>query len=216
MSEWLGRISREARLRADWLRFRLVTRPSLPRRGLRLNLCAGPIRIPGWISIDIQSDVDIKLDLARSNLPFDDGSAAAVACISAINYFTHVRAAELVQETHRVLQPGGVARFAVQDMALLAKRYVERDTAFFDQRLANGRPRFEGETMGDRFVAWFYGYRAGGTPCRYAYDFESLARLFARAGFSAIEQRPFRSSQLVDVEALDNRPDQMFFLEATK
>lgn len=215
-SRTLEQLVRQTRIGVDWLRFRLVTRANLPRRGLRLNLCSGPQRIPGWLSIDVDGDVDLKLDLSRMNLPFADGSAAAVACISAINYFTPARASAIVKETHRVLETGGVARFAVQDMAQLARRYVERDQSFFDQRTADGRLRFAGETIGDRFVAWFYGYRAGGSTCRYAYDYESLSPLFTRAGFSVVERRDFRSSRLADVAALDNRPDQMFFLEAVK
>lgn len=200
----------------DLLRFRLFIRPRMPNHGLRLNLCAGTQKIPGWIGIDIEGGVDLKLDLAKMNLPFVSGSVSSVACISAINYFSVDRAQELVNETYRVLETGGVARFAVQDLSLLAKKYVDRDLEFFNQRTADGHLRFEGETLGDRFVAWFYGYRAGGTPCRYVYDYDSLSRLFVRAGFSVVEQRAFQSSRLADVSALDNRPDQMFFLEAVK
>ena len=215
-NSWLADAVRQARVGADRLRFNLVGRARLPRQGLQLNLCAGTQRIPGWFSIDVDGDVDLKLDLSRTNLPFAGESARAVACISAINYFTPGRAEELVRETYRVLAPGGVARFAVQDMEALARRYVERDLGFFDQRTADGRQRFPGDTLGDKFVAWFYGYRAGGSPCRYAYDYESLAPLFRRAGFSVVERRDFRSSRLADADHLDNRPDQMFFLEAVK
>jgi hypothetical protein len=48
------------------------------------------------------------------------------------------------------------------------------------------------------------------------YDFESLSVLFTKAGFSTVEERPFQKSRLAQVELFDNRPDQMFFLEAVK
>jgi len=48
------------------------------------------------------------------------------------------------------------------------------------------------------------------------YDFESLALLFKNAGFRTVEQKKYRESVLADIEKIDNRPEQMFFLEATK
>jgi SAM-dependent methyltransferase len=182
----------------------------------RLNLCCGPQRIPGYLGVDVSPGADLRLDLGRYDLPLPDGSLEAVVCISAINYFTRRRAAEIVAEVHRALKPGGIARFAAQDLESIARRYVEKDTAFFFQRLPDGRERFEGPTLGDKFAAWFYGYVSGGSPCRYFYDFDSLAFLFRSAGFGVVERRPFGDSRLEHIELIDNRPDQMFFLEAVK
>jgi hypothetical protein len=119
-------------------------------------------------------------------------------------------------ETHRVLRTGGIARFGVQDMKLLARRYVEDDREFFFQKLSDGRDRFEGPTIGDKFAAWFYGYVAGGYPSRYFYDYDALAYVFREVGFATVELRGYRDSRLEDVEQIDNRPEQMFFLEAVK
>lgn len=104
----------------------------------------------------------------------------------------------------------------VQDMRVLAGRYLRNDTEFFFQKLPDGRDRFEGLTIGDKFAAWFYGYAIKGMPCRYFYDNESLAHLFKEAGFSIVDTKQFRESRLEDIELIDNRPDQMFFLEAVK
>jgi ubiquinone/menaquinone biosynthesis C-methylase UbiE len=136
--------------------------------------------------------------------------------MSAINYFTRARAQQLVREMRRVLRPGGVCRVGVQDMRALAERYVRGDTEFFFQKLPDGRDRFEGPTLGDKFAAWFYGYAVGANRCEYFYDFESLAYLFREAGFSLIEHKAYRESRLPEVELFDNRADQMFFLEALK
>jgi hypothetical protein len=121
-----------------------------------------------------------------------------------------------VNEAYRVLKAGGIARFGVQDMESIARRYVERDEQFFFQTLPNGQERFEGATLGDKFAAWFYGYAIKGVPCQYFYDYESLAHLFKVAGFSVIEKRAFQDSRLESIQMIDNRPDQMFFLEAVK
>jgi hypothetical protein len=104
----------------------------------------------------------------------------------------------------------------VQDLKSIAERYVRGDREFFFQKLADGRDRFEGPTMGDKFAAWFYGYSVGAHRCKYFYDFDALAHLFREAGFQAIERKAYRESRIPEVDRLDNRPDQMFFLEAVK
>jgi SAM-dependent methyltransferase len=182
----------------------------------KINLCCGPTIINNYYNIDIASDGELIIDLSRSALPFRDESMDVVVCISAINYFEYHRAGEIIRETHRVLKKKGIARFGVQDMKSLAMKYVENDTNFFSQKLPDGRDRFQGPTIGDKFAAWFYGYKTAGGPSRYFYDFDSLAVHFYNAGFTTIERRAYRDSRLTDVEDIDNRPDQMFFLEAVK
>jgi predicted SAM-dependent methyltransferase len=136
--------------------------------------------------------------------------------MSAINYFTYKRSAELIREVYRVVKEGGVVRFGVQDLNHLAQLYIAKDREFFFQKLADGRERFEGRTLGDKFVSWFYGYVANGFPCRYVFDYESLAILFTDVGFTSVERMEYRQSRLDNIEEIDNRPDQMFFLEAVK
>ena len=181
----------------------------------KINLCCGTQKIPGYLGIDFSGQVDLKLNLQKNHLPFNEGSLEVVTCVSAINYFTRSRGQEIINEVYRVLKPGGVTRFSVQDLEVIAKRYVEKDTTFFFQNLPDGRERFEGATLGDKFAAWFYGYVAVG-PCRYFYDYESLEYLFKAAGFSVVEKREYMDSRLEEIELIDNRPDQMFFLEAVK
>jgi len=203
------------------MRWRNVRRRALERslagREIRkVNLACGSQKVPGYFGIDVVEGADLRLDLAKMDLPFAASSLETVVCMSAINYFTRVRAQQLVCEMHRVLRPGGVCRLGVQDMKSLAERYVRGDKEFFFQKLPDGRDRFEGPTLGDKFAAWFYGYAVGTHRCEYFYDFESLAHLFREAGFSVIERKAYRESRIADVERLDNRADQMFFLEAVK
>ena len=203
---------------ALWRRY--VRPRAVRRRGSAawraVNLGSGQARVEGFCAIDVAGPVDLLVNLSRHGIPFPDASLEAVVCMSAINYFTRSRAVELIAETHRVLRPGGVARFGSQDMKSLARRYVENDEAFFFQTLENGRERFPGPTIGDKFVAWFYGHATAGGPSRYFYDYEALAYLFVETGFSVVERREFRDSRLAEARLLDNRPEQMFYLEAVK
>lgn len=182
----------------------------------KINMCCGTQKIPGYFGIDINKGSDLQIDLSKNDLPFSDDSLDGVVCISAINYFNRTRAQELIKEVYRTLKKGGVARFGVQDMESIARKYVEKDMQFFFQKLPDGRERFEGPTIGDKFAAWLYGYEIRGIPCRYFYDYESLAFLFKTAGFSVIERKVFQESRLEHIQTIDNRPDQMFFLEAVK
>jgi len=195
---------------------RLLLTNIVPGGILKANLCSGTQKIPGYFNIDFNRGADLRLDLAKNDLPFRTESLEALVCISAINYFTRSRAQELVHEVYRVLKPGGIVRFGVQDMETIAQRYIAKDKDFFFQKLSDGRDRFEGPTLGDKFAAWFYGYAIKGIPCQYFYDYDSLAFLFTTAGFSLVERKNFQESRLENSHLIDNRPDQMFFLEAIK
>jgi len=179
---------------------------------LRINLCCGPVKLPGYVNVDIHPSADVVLDLEKVLLPFPDNSAEVVVCISAINYFTRERALDIISDVHRVLQPDGVARFGVQDLRVLARRYLERDHAFYFQLRADGSVRFPGDTFADKLGQFYCRPEFG----QYVYDYETLGLLFARAGFVDIEERGYRESALEGIDAIDNRPEQMFFLEARK
>ncbi len=183
----------------------------------KINLCSGTLHLDGYCNIDVDEGSDLILDLNKKLLPFADSSAEVVVCMSAINYFTHMRGAEIIADVYRVLKPGGISRFGTQDLKLIAEKYVANDKEFFFQKLSDGTDRFVGDTMADKINSWFYGYPSGkGAVCKYFYDYEALAALFVKAGFSVVERKAYGESRIPEVMKIDNRPEQMFFLEAIK
>jgi MoaA/NifB/PqqE/SkfB family radical SAM enzyme/predicted SAM-dependent methyltransferase len=182
----------------------------------KVNLCSGPRKLNDYINIDITPNSDIVLDLEKSLLPFDDNSVKTLVCISAINYFTRERAFEIIKDVFRTLTDGGIARFAVQDLRVLTKKYLDKDEHFFFEKLEDGSDRFPGDTFADKFNEWFYGFLSLGKHCKYVYDYESLAFLFKKAGFKKVEQKQYKESEIENIDLIDNRPEQMFFLEAVK
>src|SRR3989344_1852987 len=183
----------------------------LSKKWSKANICSGPIKIPGYCSIDIQPTADICIDLENRLLPFKDNSVDTVVCISAINYFSRERGHEIIEDVYRILKRGGIARFATQDLFEISKKYVNMDKDFFFQRLSNGKDRFYGKTMADKINSWFYGYKTTGEKrCRYFYDFETLALIFKEVGFSKIERKNYMQSDIPEIKSIDNRPDQMF------
>ncbi|MDR2819181.1 MAG: methyltransferase domain-containing protein [Desulfovibrio sp.] len=182
-----------------------------------INLCCGPIRLKNWVNIDYINSSDICLDLEKDLIPFPDNSVDGLACISAINYFTFERGQEIIRDAFRVLRPGGIARFGVQDLRVLSAHYLNNNTTFWNQRLPSGQIRFPGKTLAQKFNAFFTGFSVGqGHNCKVIYDYETLEIFFRDAGFDQVEELAYRVSRLPDIELLDNRPEQMFFLEAVK
>jgi MoaA/NifB/PqqE/SkfB family radical SAM enzyme/predicted SAM-dependent methyltransferase len=182
----------------------------------RVNLCSGPRKLEGFVNIDITQNSDLIIDLEKTLLPFENESVETLICISAINYFSRDRALEIIKDVYRSLCNGGVARFAVQDLKILTAKYLSNDEKFFNEKLADGSDRFPGDTFADKFNEWFYGFPSLGKHCKYVYDFESLSFLFRKAGFRIVETKNYQESRIENIELIDNRPEQMFFLEAVK
>ena len=166
---------------------------------LKINLCSGLVRVDGYINIDICGDPDILIDLEEKLLPFAVNSVDVVVCMSAINYFTRARAREIIGDVFRALKPGGVTRFGVQDLRALTRWYLFHKISC------------------DEFNDYFYGFDSGkGKHCKYVYDYITLEALFKECGFVQVMEMIYQHSTIPEADELDNRPDQMFYLEAVK
>ena len=164
---------------------------------VKVNLCGTGLE--GFINVDISWKADKRRNLNWQKIPFKDNSVDQLICMSAINYFTKERGQYLINEVHRILKPNGVCRFGVQDMNVICENYLT------------------GEFECDRVNRWFGlgdGYISNGQKSKYVYDFGTLENLFIIAGFNWIKKSYYRES--VPLSEYDNRPEQMFFLEAMK
>ena len=187
---------------------------------LKINLCGGPVKIYGYVNVDICTG-DIIIDLEKELLPFPDNSADVIACNGAIGYFTKERAEEIIIDVYRVLKPDGITRFGTQDLRIITRKYIERDRDFYFEKVMGpdkvGIDRFPGRTFCEKLNEWFYGHHSGlGKHCKYVYDFETLFYVFDKAGFRDIIKKEYLESNIREVHQLDNRRKQMFFLEAIK
>ena len=117
---------------------RRMTGQGQPLPKNRVNLCCGPILLNDYVNVDINPVADVVIDLEKELLPFPDNSVDTLICIAGINYFSRQRGIEIITDVHRVLRPGGVARFATQDLRKLATSYIEGDARFFNQTLPDG------------------------------------------------------------------------------
>jgi predicted SAM-dependent methyltransferase len=164
---------------------------------LKLHLGCGPVHLVGFINIDI-APAPLSMNVLWG-LPFDDGSVATVYLshlLEHLFYPTDVMA--LFGEIHRVLAPGGVIRVVVPDIAKCLAAYARGDQAFFAAR----RENFSWWPSDASLLENFLTYAGVGPEPRYlfeahkyGYDFETLAKALAKAGFSEVTQSEFQQSR---------------------
>ncbi len=157
------------------------------QKNLKLNIACGPNPKNGWVNIDLYcpgTEV-IPLDL-REPLPFDDGSAEIVY---SEHFFEHlaypVEVGNFLQESRRVLKPGGLFRAGMPDASILVTAYGLKNESLF-QRATQWHP-----PSCDTWMHQLnYVFRQG-TEHKYAWDFETLAKVLTTAGFVGVMRSEF-------------------------
>lgn len=178
-------------------------------RDLRIHVASGSNRVPGWVNVDAAPGVDIQMDLRRP-LPF---SADSARLIFSEHFLDHLEfptvAGRFLSECRRILEPGGRLRVVLHDTEILARRFVARDAEFF--RIAANADMPPGEALNHLFR--FHGFH------QFLYDFDTLAALLSRCGFSRVIRSSFRGSEIPELNLDLDYPDraiQSLYVEAVK
>lgn len=137
-------------------------------------------------------------DLAYG-IPFADQSVDFVYSSHFLEHMHKQDATHLMQESFRVLRPGGVIRVCVPDLAYAVSLYAAGD-----------KKRMLSDYF---FVEDKESYYA---RHKYMYDFELLSELLQSVGFSNIVRCDYRQGATPDLAVLDNRPDETLYVEASK
>ena len=112
---------------------------------IKLNIGAGKTRIPEFINIDISERADLKIDVSRDRLPFEDNSVDLVFSYHTLEHVTNYLFA--LSEIFRVLKHGGVFLVGVPYVSLTKYNLVnpyhlhnfnEYSFDFFDPRRLKG------------------------------------------------------------------------------
>jgi SAM-dependent methyltransferase len=130
-------------------------------------------------------------------IPLPDASADFAFASHFLEHLSKTHGEQLLRETLRVLKPGGVVRVAVPDLDVFVEAY------------GDGRKE---EAMDGIFEDWELGDFA---RHRYMYDFDLLALVLDRAGFTQVRRCDYQEGRVPDLEALDNRPGSLV-VEASK
>jgi predicted SAM-dependent methyltransferase len=183
-----------------------------------LDLGCGPCPKPGFVNLDYRwrPGVDVVWDILRP-LPFPSDRFAGVFTEHCLEHFDLKQLDGVLKEIHRILQPGGVLRIVVPNLAKYVDAYSRRmrGEKFEDeQKLATAsafnRVFYSGHVWMSRSRWWNDGHH-------FIHDFESLSKALLEAGFRNSEERQLLagscSELLIDRE---DRAWESLYVEAVK
>ncbi len=171
-------------------------------------------------------------DIHKKGLPGADNSADWVYNSHLIPCMTRSQTEALFAETYRVLKPGGKTRIVTADMGIMAKNWQRYTKAYLEsdrQTLLEGWEEDKaksdlpnGDLLNLRLALhWFS--RSGmprwrrffDYPIQYIYDFESLAYLLQKVGFTDVTSKNMFESEMPSIREIETR-DNSIYAEATK
>ncbi|MEO1440193.1 MAG: methyltransferase domain-containing protein, partial [Chloroflexota bacterium] len=176
-------------------------------KDLQLNLgCGFDIRA-GWLNVDIENwkkkkpdaeGVLIAHDLRRP-LPLPEGCCAFVYSSHFWEHLDYQTGYRMMQDVHRMLQPGGIFRVVVPDYRKYSDAYVNGDEAFFttlEEAMPDGWVRRipGAECTADHMH--FMAYQWGEHKC--LYDPERMGKMLTVAGFTDVREVPFDADMDID------------------
>ena len=131
------------------IRFRSYFRNNAVRK---LQIGAGPTRMPGWLISDIEPpSLSVGYLDATRRYPFADASFDYIHSEHMIEHVPWRGGLAMLQECHRVLKPGGRIRIATPDLkVLLDLYYPDRETP-----------------MSIRYIRWITDRLIPGAPAGY-------------------------------------------------
>ncbi len=86
---------------------------------MKLNVGAGDVRVEGYLSIDLRSDV-ADVVAPADHLPYPDNSIEEILASDILEHFPATETANVLAEWHRVLIKGGLLTLRVPNMVALA------------------------------------------------------------------------------------------------
>ncbi|HXG09553.1 MAG TPA: methyltransferase domain-containing protein [Gemmataceae bacterium] len=215
--------------------------PPAPVR-LKLNLGCGPVQPAGWINVDDSNRAWLASHLPlldrllvalrllpptefnrqtyyfnlKQRFPWRTGSVHAIYLGEVLEHFTREGGEYVVRECYRVLEPGGILRVRVPDMARFWSRYLE------EYQRTRRLPRSEWTLEHTRWIALFFRdicvrrrpFRSMGHYHKWMYDEISLIKLLEQVGFRDVERMPYHQSRIADVAAVEAAND--LIVEAVK
>jgi predicted SAM-dependent methyltransferase len=156
---------------------------------IKLHLGSGPNYKSNWVNVDLfHNDADLALDL-REPLPFQTASVTNIYSEHVFEHFTFPdEANRLLSECLRVLTPDGTFDLGVPDTEYAIRNYyVDRNP----ELLAYARAHWHREPWCDLPLHQLNYHFRQGAEHKYAWDYETLNSVLAKAGFVRITRREF-------------------------
>lgn len=170
-----------------------------------VHLGCGPIRLDGWVNVDIDRSVkpDIRLDL-RLGFPAPPESISFLYSEHVLEHFTLNDGCQLLADCRRSLRSGGVFRAAMPDLRVVIDAYLG------DWRQQSWLAEFDDIDSPAHMLN--FGLREWGHT--YLYDLPEITFRLKQAGFRDVELRSMCQSPYPQLKGLERRPDSLLIVEA--
>jgi len=180
---------------------------SMAESCVMLHLGCGKTLLDGWLNLDLVGG-DIRAD-ARKGLPIPDGTVRFIYSSHLLEHLTFPdEALAVLGEMHRVLAADGVLRIVVPDIEICLRAYADGDDEFFAERAKYWSWARDAETNLEHFLAYVGANRSPLDTYghKYGYDFETLANLMRKAGFTGVRRSEFMESRHPELNVDDHSP----------
>ena len=176
----------------------------------KLHFACGTVRLPNWINIDrdpVSEIIDVSWDV-REPLPIPDGSVRLIYHEHFLEHLTVSEGLGFLRESRRLLEPGGVLRVAMPDLAECVRQYYENDWRQpWMKKYGYEWIQTRAENINISFRDWEH---------KWLYDREELHRRLHEAGFETLRDCTLLESPVPELCNLETRAETLLICEAIK
>lgn len=128
---------------------------------MKLDIGSGTNPMPGYVTVDpYQPDADYQAPMW--DLPFDDGTVAAIYSSHALEHIMGACVVPTLAEWYRVLQPGGTLELRVPDLVWCVQNWLAHLDDGWERAKIFGSQEHEGNVHRTGFTrAMLRGYLVG-------------------------------------------------------
>jgi predicted SAM-dependent methyltransferase len=176
--------------------------------GAKVQLGCGPNHFEGWVNVDLDRAVrpDVSVDL-RGGFPAPARTLSRVYSEHVLEHFSLDDGTQILRDCAAAMQPGGVLRVAMPDLAALVDLY-HGDWRAQEWLRAPQYARIDSPARMLNFALREWGHR-------YIYDFAELRLRLHEAGFVDVVACEWGQSSHDDLRDRETRPDSTLIAEAT-
>ena len=180
----------------------------LLRAGLRM------LRAAPKAALDLDWDPGVVVHNVGRGLPFSSDSLTAIYSSHMLEHLHHRQAEQLLDECHRVLEPGGILRIVVPDLRALVREYLEHIDSQEGEAASKLAP-LPADVLNDRLLFRHRSAPDGGIlfkwytllndfhTHKWMYDRDSLTAQFAKARFRDVRPMNAHESRIPDIQGVE-------------
>jgi len=178
---------------------------------MKLHVGCGPLRLDGWVNIDLSRSSTVDVIVDATQLPAPDASCELIYSEHFLEHLSVESAVAFFRQSLRVLQSGGVLRTAMPSITSSIHRYLQdgdwKSDPIFERSPVMRAVETRAEMINVCFRSWGH---------QWLYDEEELERRLVQAGFSQVRVMAWGDSEHAALRGLETRPESTLICEATK